>query len=89
MEDFDDPPTSRLQRNLLPVAAATVLAGIGKYLGRGLLANANCPRQRQRHCPAVHRSTHTVPHHQFGLPATNNPAPEPARPPRRVYCPSP
>ena len=84
MEDFEAQQTNRLQTNLLLVTAAPILAGIGKYLGRGLLANANYRRKRQRHCPAIHRSTRTVPHHQFGLPVTNHPAPEPDRIPRRV-----
>ena len=84
MEDIDDRPINRLQKNLPAVVVATLLAAIGWFFASKFLATANCPRLRQRHCPAVHRSTHTVQHRQFGLPATNNPAPEPARLSRRL-----
>lgn len=47
MEDFDDPPTSRLQRNLPAVVIATLLAAIGWYFAnRYFLENADCPRLR-------------------------------------------
>lgn len=44
MEDFDDPPTSRLQRNLPAVVIATLLAAIGWYFANRFLENADCPR---------------------------------------------
>ena len=47
MEDFDDPPTSRLQRNLPAVVIATLLAAIGWYFAnRYFVENADCPRLR-------------------------------------------
>ena len=46
MEDFDDPPTSRLQKNLPAVVIATLLAAIGWFFASKSLATANCPGLR-------------------------------------------
>ena len=47
MEDFEYPPTNRLQKNFVPVAAATILAGLGWYFASAYLAPADCPRLQQ------------------------------------------
>ncbi len=47
MEDFDDPPTSRLQKNLPAVVIATLLAAIGWYFPSKQLAPADCTRLQQ------------------------------------------
>ena len=57
MEDFDDPPTSRLQRNLLPVAAATVLAMLGWFFVSNSLAQNDCPRLLEALRSIAHQGT--------------------------------
>ncbi len=47
MEDFDDPPTSRLQKNLPAVVIATLLAAIGWYFASKQLAPADCTGLQQ------------------------------------------
>ena len=43
MEDIDTPLANRLRNNMMPVTAATVLAGVSWYWANGSLLQADCP----------------------------------------------
>ena len=49
MEDIDYPPTNRLQKNIVPVAAATILAGLGWYFVSEFV-------NTRSDCPSLHKS---------------------------------
>ncbi len=57
MEDFEDQQANRLQKNLLPVAAATVLAGLGWYFVSNSLAQNDCPRLLEALRSIAHQRT--------------------------------
>jgi len=49
MEDFEYPQTNRLQKNIVPVAAATILAGLGWYFVSEFFNNNS-------DCPSLHKT---------------------------------